>query len=47
MQGTGRRTLILPPEQPSTVQVLGTDKDTSAAAAAVVDVLHTIGVVAK
>ncbi|MBK7621532.1 MAG: electron transfer flavoprotein subunit beta/FixA family protein [Kineosporiaceae bacterium] len=45
--GTGRRTLILPPEQPSTVQVLGTDKDTSAAAAAVVDVLHTIGVVTK
>jgi len=46
-QGTARRRLVLPPEQPSTVQVLGTDKDATSAAAAVVDVLRTIGVVAR
>ncbi|MBL8932689.1 MAG: hypothetical protein JNL54_21395 [Kineosporiaceae bacterium] len=47
VQGTARRALVLPPEHPSTVQILGTDKDTGAAAAAVVDVLHTIGVVTR
>lgn len=47
VQGTARRRLVLPPEQPSVVQVLGNDKDTGAAAAAVVEVLHTIGVVAR
>ncbi len=43
-QGTARRRLVLPPEQPSVVQTLGTDKDLPAAAAAVVDVLAAIGV---
>ena len=46
-QGTARRTLVLPPEQPSQVQVLGDAKDVAAAASAVVDVLHTIGVVTR
>ncbi len=46
-QGTARRRLVLPPEKPSVVQVLGTDKDAAAAAAAVVDLLHSIGVVAR
>lgn len=45
--GTARRRLVLPPEQPSTVQILGTDKDTKAAAAAVVDLLEQIGVVGR
>ncbi len=47
VQGTARRTLVLPPEQPSVVQVLGTGADPAADAAAVVDVLHTIGVVSR
>ena len=42
--GTARKRLVLPPEQPSVVQTLGTDKDLPAAAAAVVDVLAAIGV---
>ena len=46
-QGTARRRLVLPPEQPSVVQVLGTDKDPAAAAAAVLDVLASIGVVSR
>jgi electron transfer flavoprotein beta subunit len=45
--GTARRRLVLPPEQPSVVQVLGTDKDAAAAAVAVVDVLEKIGVVSR
>ncbi len=47
VQGTARRRLVLPPEQPSVVQVLGTDKDPAAAAAAVVEVLRVIGVVSR
>lgn len=42
--GTGRVRLVLPPEQPSTVEVLGTG---AAAAPAVVDLLQRLGVVAK
>lgn len=45
--GTARQRLVLPPEQPSVVQVLGSDKDAAAAAAAVVDVLEKIGVVSR
>lgn len=45
--GTGRRRLLLPPERPSLVQVLGTDEDPAAAAKAVVDVLSSIGVVSR
>lgn len=45
--GTARRRLVLPPEQASVVQVLGSDKDAAAAAAAVVDVLEKIGVVSR
>jgi electron transfer flavoprotein beta subunit len=47
VQGTARRTLLLPPETPSTVQVLGTDEDVAAAATAVLEVLQTIGVVTR
>jgi electron transfer flavoprotein beta subunit len=43
-RGTARARLVLPPEQPSVVQTLGTDKDVAAAAVAVVDVLAAIGV---
>jgi electron transfer flavoprotein beta subunit len=39
--GTGRLRLLLPPAQPSTVEVLGTGPD---AAPAVVDLLHSLGV---
>jgi electron transfer flavoprotein beta subunit len=39
--GTGRVRLLLPPAQPSTVEVLGTGPD---AAPAVVDLLHSLGV---
>jgi electron transfer flavoprotein beta subunit len=39
--GTGRVRLVLPPAQPSTVEVLGTGPD---AAPAVVDLLHSLGV---
>jgi electron transfer flavoprotein beta subunit len=39
--GTGRRRLLVPPERPSTVEILGTGPQ---AAAAVVDVLEKIGV---
>jgi electron transfer flavoprotein beta subunit len=39
--GTGRVRLLLPPAQPSTVEVLGTGPD---AAAAVVDLLQSLGV---
>ncbi len=47
VRGTGRRRLVIPPERPSTVQVLGTDKDPAAAAGAVVDVLLGLGVVSR
>jgi electron transfer flavoprotein beta subunit len=42
--GTGRVRLTLPPEQPSTVEVLGHGPD---AAIAVVDLLERIGVVSR
>lgn len=42
VHGTGRRLLLVPPERPSTVQVLGTGP---AAAGALVDVLTAVGVV--
>lgn len=42
--GTGRVRLMLPPEQPSQVQILGTGPD---AAPAVVDLLQQLGVVAR
>ncbi|MFZ0159153.1 MAG: hypothetical protein WAL50_09015 [Kineosporiaceae bacterium] len=44
VQGTARRALVLPPEQASVVQILGTGADPAADAAAVVEVLRTIGV---
>jgi electron transfer flavoprotein beta subunit len=44
VHGTGRRRLLVPPERPSTVEILGTGAD---AAAAVVDVLEKIGVVSR
>jgi electron transfer flavoprotein beta subunit len=40
-EGTGRMRLLLPPAQPSTVEVLGTGPG---AAPAVVDLLHSLGV---
>jgi electron transfer flavoprotein beta subunit len=44
VHGTMRRKLLVPPERPSTVQILGTGPE---AAAALVDVLEKIGVVSR